>query len=51
MAKQVNPPKQNIPTKNPPPGIKTDLIHILIGMAVMILFIAGLVFLIGALLK
>jgi hypothetical protein len=33
------------------PDVKTDLVNILIGMVVMILFIAGLVYLIGALLR
>jgi hypothetical protein len=52
MAKQEQTIKNNNLNKNNnQPGIKTDLVNILIGMVVMILFIAGLVFLIGALLR
>lgn len=52
MAKQEQTIKNNNLNKNnTQPGIKTDLVNILIGMVVMILFIAGLVFVIGALLR
>ena len=52
MAKQEQTIKNNNLNKNNnQPGIKTDLVNILIGMVVMILFIAGLVFLIGSLLR
>lgn len=52
MAKQEQTIKNNNLNKNNnQPGIKTDLVNILIGMVVMILFIAGLVFVIGALLR
>lgn len=52
MAKQEQLIKNNnLKKDNHPPGIKTDLVNILIGMAVMVLFIAGLVYLIGVLLN
>lgn len=52
MAKQDQTIKNNNLNKNNnQPGIKTDLVNILIGMVVMILFIAGLVYIIGTLLR
>ena len=41
----------NLNKNNNQPGIKTDLVNIMIGMVVMILFIAVLVFVIGSLLR